>query len=386
MRKPIILGFLAAVLFPQLALAAGPALGAAAVDNVVQQYQSAIAPMVNGLATDALYVFGVLAVIEVVYAGIQLVFGGQDFGDFVVELVQQSLMIGFFLFFLINNNFYTIANLFISSLRDAAQNATGAQSIQGDNLFAYGLTIAEHIFAAMSIFKPNVDAALALVGIVFIAVIALITALMVMVVIEAKFAAVAGIIFLGFGASRWTRDIALQVFRYILSVATKLFVMQLIVTVGVNIIQSYTPNSFPNFDSILPLLGVALIFVALVFELPGYAAGLISGSNSSTGSGVLRAAKMAAVAAAAAATGGVGASLAAREAISAGSAMAEATGGSPMGNAARLFASSARQDVVNRLGGDINSRGGSMGGRMARIIRSSSTPKPPPEPPSSNIS
>src|ERR1700751_3881265 len=72
------------------------------LDSIVQQFQTQAAGWENTLASLALQTFGILAVIELAWAAIRLAFRGADVSEWLAEIVNQILFIGFFLALLQN--------------------------------------------------------------------------------------------------------------------------------------------------------------------------------------------------------------------------------------------------------------------------------------------
>ena len=69
---------------------------------------------------------------------------------------------------------------------------------------------------------------------------------------------------MAFGGSRWTKDFAVSTVRYTVSVGAKLFVLQLLVSIGTGLIQSWA-NSFTDVTaaSLCILIGCSIVMLAL---------------------------------------------------------------------------------------------------------------------------
>lgn len=110
----------------------------------------------------------------------------------------------------------------------------------------------------------------------------LITAQVIFVKCEAYIAMLAACILVGFGASSFMRDYAINVLKYILAVAFKLFVMQLIIGIGYSFMkEAISPKA--DLATICIIIGVAIVLLALVKQLPDTVAGIIQGSHVSSG-------------------------------------------------------------------------------------------------------
>lgn len=110
----------------------------------------------------------------------------------------------------------------------------------------------------------------------------LITAQVIFIKCESYVAMLAACILVGFGASSFMRDYAVNVFRYILAVAFKLFVMQLVIGIGYSFMKdAISPKA--DLPTICILIGVSIVLYALVKQLPDTVAGIIQGSHVSSG-------------------------------------------------------------------------------------------------------
>ena len=186
-----------------------------------------------------------------------------------------------------------------------------------------------------------------------------------MALVEFYFVTSAGVFLLGFGGSRWTKDIAIKYMTYTLGVGIKLFIIQLVVAVGQSIITSFA-NSFETGanSQVFIVIGVTLVYLALVLYLPNIVSGLVSGvspggSGSILGAAALTAGAIGASAIAAGKTASAGSSLA-KATASAGGAAASAGGaaaksiagaGRAAGSTLASAASSASQSAAGGSGG-----------------------------------
>jgi type IV secretion system protein TrbL len=218
-----------------------------------------------------------------------------------------------------------------------------------------------------------------------------------------------GVLFMAFGGSRWTKDLAVSTVRYTVSVGAKLFVLQLLVSIGTGLIQSWA-NSFSDITdaSLCILIGCSIVMLALVKVLPETMQRIVNGSSVASGSALVGAA--AAVGAGVGAFGagmfGAGstmanaARLAGAQLDAVDSKAAEASGGemparSRLGRAAAMTGYTARNlvsaplaDIGRRLSGQ-GSRHGIPTWRMSadlanrrRLLEADSSKPMPPAPPS----
>jgi type IV secretion system protein TrbL len=233
-----------------------------------------------------------------------------------------------------------------------------------------------------------------MIGIVVIIVLGVVSAYMVEALVESYIVVYAGILFLGFGGSRFTSQYSLKVLNYAVSVGAKLFVLELIVALGMQFISQWadaTPTSAPGFVELCITL---VTMLALVVMLPSTIQSLINGASFSSGGALMGAVGAAAGTAAGLATAGAGALGLAGAQTATG--LSSATSfGAKAGEIAKFLpraAGNAGQAATSDLGRRLSGRnfGGTMGGRMGvdmlsrmggngapQLPRSPTTPQPP---------
>jgi len=204
---------------------------------------------------------------------------------------------------------------------------------------------------------------------------------------------------MAFGGTRWTKDLAISTVRYTLSVGAKLFVLQLLVSIGDSLIQSWvaTFNDITA-SSLCILVGCSIVMLALVKVLPETMQRIVNGASMASGSALVGAA-----AAVGGATAVFGAALAGSGAMAGNALRLAATqldakddaGAAPVsriGRAAALTGYTANNmlaaplaDVGRRLSGQPGARHGittwrmsaDLGNRRRLLEEDRNKPKPP---------
>lgn len=363
-----LVGVTLAAAWPQSASAAA----AGSLDTITELFKNGAAAWESTLAGYAMGLFGLLVAIEFTYTLMKLALKGADMTEFGSELVNRIMFVGFFSWLLTNST--TFARAIIDSLRQAGNSASaaggGTAGIAPSDLFDAGVNMATAIFSShvdMSLAGLGQFIALSIAGLAVCVCFALIAAFMIVALVESYIVVSAGVILMGFGGSRWTKDFALKTLTYALSVGAKLFVMQLIAGLGETVVKSQAAQlqsgaAVATPADVLVLLGFAAVMLALVKTIPDAVQGLINGSSIGNGGGL--AAAGIAGAAAGAVTGGLmgGASALMGASKLAGAQAAAGTGPGGLKGIAQNLGGAAMADVGARLGG--RARGGNMGGRM----------------------
>jgi type IV secretion system protein TrbL len=351
------------ILFIIIVAAPAHAQTAVVLDQVVTQFRTQATAWEDVLRGFALNTFAILAVIELAWAAIRLAFRGADFSEWLAEIVNQIMFLGFFLALLENS--VTWSQAIVDSFRQAAGSAGGA-GVAPSDVFAIGVNLAQKVMAQMSIWAPAASVGLIIAGLVVEVCFALIAAFMVLALVESYLVISMGVIFMAFGGSRWTSDLAVSTIRYTISVGAKLFVLQLLVSIGAGMISQWSA-AFTD-----------LVMLALVKVLPETMQRIVNGSSMASGSALTGAAAAVGGATGAFAAGMVGAAPMAHNAAQLASAqlgqMAE-QGTAPqsrIGRAAALTGYTARNmatapltDLGRRLGGQYGARHGNPTWRMS---------------------
>jgi type IV secretion system protein TrbL len=380
-------------------IAPAHAQSAAVLDEIVSQFQSRASGWEGSLRSFALTTFGILAAIELAWAAFRLAFRGADVSEWLAEIVNQILFLGFFLALLENS--VTWGQAIVNSFRQAAS-AAGGGGLAPSDVFTAGVDLAQKVMSQMSIWSPAASVGLIIAGLVIEVCFALIAACMVLALVESYLVISMGVLFMAFGGTQWTKDFAVSTVRYTLSVGAKLFVLQLLVSIGDGLIQSWvaTFNDITA-SSLCILVGCSIVMLALVKVLPETMQRIVNGSSMASGSALVGAA-----AAVGGATAVFGAGLAGSGAVAGNALRLAATqmdakddaGTAPVsriGRAAALTGYTAKNmlaaplaDVGRRLSGQPGARHGiatwrmsaDLGNRRRLLEEDRNKPKPPNEP------
>lgn len=285
------------------------------LNNIVDQYRGAVSTWEPVIRRHSMWLFWTLAFFEFAWMGIRLALKGADFQEFVSEVVQRIMFVGFFAAVLLFSNEWV--NAIINSFRQIADEATvaggGIAGISPSAIFDRGLTIAWSITSEVGM-NPFTNLGLMISSLVLMICFALISAFLMLALIEMYIVTGAGIVLLGFGGSRFTKDFAVKYLTYAVSVGVKLLVMQLIVGIGEAIVSDWQTDVENNQGQTLILVGASIVILALVKSVPDIIQGIINGVSPGSGGALTAAAAAVGGAAIGAATGAVGGYQAVKEA------------------------------------------------------------------------
>lgn len=267
--------------------------------------------------------------IDFIWTAIVYVKDRKEFGEIITSYVGKIFTIGFFWLLLMSAGTWipALIGLFADTGKEVAT-ATGAQVGTLDSVFSQGVWLAEKIIETLAglsvweriymIFPAAFGAFCAAIGF------ALVAGQLLVTLVESYIAIAAGVIMLGMGGSRWTSDMATAYLKFAVGTGMKLMLCYLIIGLGYGLFNGAIPTDALNepglfFTYIFRVVALVLIYVYLVFNIPGLASAMISGSPNLSMGGMVGAAI---TAGAAAASGGA--------AVAAGAGAAAALGGAVM--------------------------------------------------------
>ena len=249
------------------------------VSRLVMEYYNKTSAWEPKLRQYALLIFRWLLILEVCFLGVKAALNRDQLADIFKQFVMLLLMAGFFLA-VINHYGEWTWNL-INGLKSVGVELSAGQ-YSSDSPFITGMKLVKVILDKLSAWSPGNSIALLIAALVVIVCFALISAQVVFVKCEAMIAMMASLILVGFGGSSFLKDYAVNALRYALSVAFKLFVLQLVLGVGIGFIEGFD-TSAAELQDIFVVIGAAVVLLALVKALPDACSGIINGSHVSSG-------------------------------------------------------------------------------------------------------
>lgn len=275
------------------------------VNQVVAKFYEKSSSWSNALQKYALSVYRICAILTISMFGVKAVLQRHQLGEVLGQFVMTLLFCGFI--FAVINHYQEWAWNVINGLKSIGSEL-GSSSTNADQPLKTGYDIAVTILDKITLTSVSgIGKSLGFIICALIVMItfALMTAQVVLIKCEAIIIMNASIILLGLGGSIYFKEYAINVMRYVLSVAFKLFVMQLVMGLGLQFIQDMSLAE-AKLEDIIIIIGVSVVLFALVKSLPDAIAGVINGSNVSSGSALSQAGAALAGGAAAAVGGAIG--------------------------------------------------------------------------------
>jgi len=240
----------------------------------------------------AVRLFLLLAGIQFIWTFFPLVFRQVEFGEIVGELIRFILVIGFFWALLMYSKDW--AEIITDSFRDAgfaaldpeARKFFPTKEMRPGEIFRVAVELGNTINGTSWGGNPIMAVPIAFAALVVTLCFAFIAAFMGLTLIESWIVINASVLFMGLGASQWTRDYALAVLRYSVSVGAKLFILSLIVGLIIVSAQKWQLAYDNKTASMWSLVGLALVCAYLTKTIPDLIQGLIMGVSSGSGAAI----------------------------------------------------------------------------------------------------
>jgi type IV secretion system protein TrbL len=334
--------------------------------DLLDVYKNATTTWVSTAFGYANKLFGLLAVIDFTWAMIVLFLERHELEGWIAGFLKKLMTISFFYALLINQSTWFPA--IINSFVQIGQQAGGVSGyLNPSSILWTGVQISGAILAAclpsasagataggiVGVLVPGAGAALtaaslipALVALfcallIFLAYV-VITLTFIMATVESYVVMSAGLIFLGFGASRWTVPYTERYISLVVSTGVRLMVLYMIIGLGQTLSNTWVQEasqialSTAGLQSLFGLLASVIVFMALAWQVPKLAGSILQGSLQMGSSDLIAPAMSAAVVAGtigAVATAGVGAVAGGVGLLGAGGAAAAGSGAGAAGGA-----------------------------------------------------
>jgi type IV secretion system protein TrbL len=255
------------------------------LNDIVRDYEAISTSWFSALGPIANKIFWILVAIQLTWSAIWWVIDREDGLAVVSSLLRQVVAIGFFYALLLNGGTWVPA--VIQSFSQAGATAAGLTDLSPTGVFDQGLALANRILNATSdlglldgFFASLIAGISAIVVVIAFAIIA---AQLLVALVESFIVIGAGVLFLGFAGSRWTKFFTERYLSYVASIGVKLFVLYLIMGVGMGIAARWMPVLERGGFSPIPffyVMGGSLVFVFLTWHIPSVAGSMMAGAVS----------------------------------------------------------------------------------------------------------
>lgn len=282
-----------------VAVLAGVSLSAHAdtriMDDIAQQYKNASVGWSGTLLGFANRLFALLALIELAWSAAVWVLDKNEFQSFFAAIAKKIMWIGMFYALLLNGPVWIPA--IVDSFVDAGAAAGGGAGLSPTDVFNTGILNAATLVSGMSALDILKEPAMMMFGglsaIIMVLAFAVIAGQLLIALVESYIAISAGMLFLGFGGSRWTTDFVQKFIGYAVATGVKLFMLYLVISIGNTQALTWAPmltNALgaaagDKFNIILTVMGGSVLLAFLAMQIPSMAASMLAGSPTLTAGG-----------------------------------------------------------------------------------------------------
>jgi type IV secretion system protein TrbL len=276
---------------------AGFALAAAADPDILGQISNTFYNEAEGWAStlqDAAYtLFKYFIILDICLFGIRGAFDikagnpvGSIMGEFALFVFYAAFM------FCCIKYYKEWSHQVIQGFLNLA-NTAGGSRIEVSDLFRTGLDIAGNIWDSMSARAPLKSLGALVAGLVLLFCFALMAAEVLLVKCEAMIVMNAGIVLLGLGGMRYFKDYSINFMKYGFTVAVKLFVIQLMMSIIVSFTSKFQVDG-TKMAELAVIMGASVVMLTLTRNIPSIISSLIMGAHGGGGGGLSGASLMAA--------------------------------------------------------------------------------------------
>ncbi len=266
--------------------------------GIVTKVQSLAEKWNDTLQKATYHLFGLCLTLTIVMFGVKAALNRNNIaevaGQFILAMIFCSLVAA------VIHNYIPWTKAVIDGMTKLA-NSAGAQNYDAGSPLQSGFKIVVALWdsiqkMASDLSIMNTSKSIAILGtmllvgicaIIILIVFALLTAQVIMIKCESYIAIYAAMVLLGLGGADFLKEYAINVMRYVLSVAVKLYTMQLVMSLGlqlfdelVNQVQSVAK---PGLAEAFIYIATAIVIFALAKSVPDMVAGIVNGSHSTSG-------------------------------------------------------------------------------------------------------
>lgn len=262
-----------------LLLFAGECLAqSSTIDNLGTEYRSLIGTWTSSLLNIATDLFWKLAIIELTWSGAIWAFQQDHLTSFTAVVVKKLMVIGFAFFLLQRTDLWL--DPLLTGLGQAGVKAGSSSPVSPPFVFDVGIDTANALMSSatkLHLWENRGTAMLTILAALgILAGFTVFAAQMMIGLVESYIVIGTGVLFLGFGSTRWTVAFTQRFITYAFGVGVKLFLIYLITGVAMSQIQEW-PGMLRDLDefnttAIFSVLGGSLFVAFLVYQVPNTAA------------------------------------------------------------------------------------------------------------------
>jgi type IV secretion system protein VirB6/type IV secretion system protein TrbL len=281
---------LAAVMFccfsaPALAQTAG---GNGVLDSISSQFTVSAKKWETTIKEHAIKLFWILAAIAAAWTFIQLALKQADFADLFGAAARFVFVTCLFYWLLDHGGDF--ATKIMESTQQIGDDAAGTKGLDWGAFVQAGIDILLGVNGKITFWDPITGLCSLLLALLILIALCLISLDIILVTAQTWIIAYSGLIFLGFGAAEWTREMSVGYYKTMLAFGVKLMVTLLLGAIALDILHQVQAQSGNGWGSDLAVLakamGSAIILLGIIAIAPGCVASIAGVSVGGFGHGV----------------------------------------------------------------------------------------------------
>lgn len=247
--------------------------------------------------------FWLLVSIELAWTAISMALRDSGLDEWLNEIVNKIIFIGFFGALLTWSQQWAsaIISSFQSAALNVANNGTATQTAthtisDPGAVFGSAIALVSRILQSTQLTNGGsaeattlLNVAVVVAAFIILFVLVGIAVSMFITLVESYIVIAASVLLTGFGGSTWTSEYARKILMYALSVGAKLFTLELIVSLGMQIINDLLAQVKPDvsFESqymvIIAILATSIVFYVISKSIPTMVQALLNGDATQSG-------------------------------------------------------------------------------------------------------
>ena len=280
------------VLMCVLLLLSAPAWAAqptgSGVETITSQFTNSAKKWETIIKGHAVKLFWILAAIAAVWTFAMLVLRQADLAD-LFGAVTRFTFVTFFFYWVLDRG-PEFAGQIMQSTQQIGNDAADTQGIDYGGFVNSGRDILLEVNSKINVFEPLTGLCADLLALLIFVALCLISLNIILVTAQTWIIAYSGLIFLGFGAAEWTRDMSIGYYKTMLAYGVKLMVTLLLAGIGLDILHNVQAKGGQGWGTDLALLcnalAGALILLGIIAKAPDGVASMAGVSTGGFGHGV----------------------------------------------------------------------------------------------------
>jgi type IV secretion system protein VirB6/type IV secretion system protein TrbL len=258
---------LAAVMFcclpaPADAQTAG---GNGVLDTISSQFTTSTKKWETSIKEHAVKLFWILASIAAAWTFIQLVLKEADFAD-LFGAVTRFMFITFFFYWILDHG-GDFATKIMQSTQQVGDDAAGSKGLDWGAFIQAGIDILLGVNGKITFWDPITGLCALLLALLILIALCLISLNIILVTAQTWIIAYSGLIFLGFGAAEWTREMSVGYYKTMLAFGVKLMVTLLLGAIALDILHQVEAQSGNGWGTDVALLARAMASAAILLGI-----------------------------------------------------------------------------------------------------------------------